>query len=109
MAGDVMLVIPTLVLPNQQIQSQINGQATTLNVYQLAYGLFMDVYVNSTLIIAGVICQNLNRIVRDTYLGFLGDFVWVDLEGSDDPVYTGLGTRFQLVYLTPDELPAGQG
>ena len=101
-----MLVVPAQPLASQQLQTQLGTQAVTLIIYQNAYGLFMDVYVGATLIIAGVICRNLNRIVRDVYLGFIGDFVWVDTEGSADPVYTGIGSRYQLLYLTTSDLAA---
>lgn len=105
-----MLVIPTRVLPNQSLQVQLGDhQPTTLNIYQLAYGMFMDVYVSGHLIIGGVICQNLNRIVRSVYLGFAGDFMWTDIAGTDDPDYTGLGSRFILIYLESDDLPPGAG
>jgi hypothetical protein len=76
----------------------------TLNLYQRASGLFIDVYVGADLIVAGVIALNLNRIVRSAYLGFAGDFIFVDTQGDADPVYTGLGARFQLVYLTAAEV-----
>ena len=99
-----MQTIPVQPLPNQTLQVQLNNQACTLNIYQQTYGMFMDVYVGSTLIIAGVICENLNRIVRSIYLGFSGDFAFVDTQGSADPLYTGLGARWQLVYLSPTDL-----
>jgi len=104
-----MMIVPVQSLPNQTLQTQLNGQACTLNIYQFAYGLFMDVYVGAELLVAGVICQNMNRIVRDLYLGFVGDFIWFDTQGSSDPIYMGLGSRFILVYLAPADLPAGQG
>lgn len=85
------------------------GQYTQLNIYQKAFGLFMDVLVSDVPIIQGVICQNLNRIVRSLYLGFQGDFTWIDNQGSDDPTYTGLGARFSLAYLAVSDLAAGQG
>jgi hypothetical protein len=94
-----MLIVPTQAVPNQSLQVQLGNQACTLNVYQYPYGLFMDVYVSGAIIIGGVICENLNRIVRDFYLGFVGDFVWFDTQGSNDPIYTGLGSRYQLIYL----------
>lgn len=105
-----MLLVPTQPLPNQQIQCQLNGQACTLNVYQQPFGLFIDVFVGATQIIAGVICENMNRIVRNSYLGFVGDFAWIDTQApavnlAQDPIYTGLGTRFQLLYLFPTEIP----
>ena len=104
-----MLIVPIKPLPNQTLQIQLSSQAVALNIYQLAYGLFVDVYVNNTLIIGGVIAQNLNRIVRSLYLGFMGDFVFVDTQGEDDPVYTGLGSQFLLVYLEESDLQTGEG
>lgn len=104
-----MMIVPTKPLASQVLQVALAQQAVTLNVYQTAYGLFMDVYVGPTLIIGGVICENLNRIVRSLYLGFVGDFGWFDTQGTDDPVYTGLGTRWQLFYLEAADLPPGQG
>ena len=72
----------------------------------------MTVYVGSALIVASVLCENINRIVRDLYFGFSGDFAFLDTQGTNDPIYTGLGgtgARFQLFYLFPADLPAGQG
>ena len=103
-----MLIVPLQPVPSQQVQIQLGGQACTLNVRQLAYGLFMDVFVGNQQIIAGVICENLNRIVRSLYLGFVGDFVFVDTQGSADPLYTGLGSRWQLTYLEVADL-GGKG
>lgn len=103
-----MQIVPLQPIPNQTLQVQLGGQACALNVYQQNYGLYMDVYVGSTLIIGGVICENLNRIVRSPYLGFIGDFIFIDNQASDDPVYTGLGARFSLAYLEQADL-AGAG
>lgn len=100
-----MLVVPTQAIPNQNIQVQLGDQACTLDIYQQAYGLFVDVTVNDDPIILGVLAENLNRIVRSAYLGFVGDFVFVDLQGGTDPVYTGLGDRYELVYLEAADLP----
>ena len=101
-----MLTVPLQPIPNQTLQVQLGNQACTLNVYQYTYGLFMDVYVGTTLIIGGVLCENMVLIVRAAYLGFVGDFVFVDTTGEGaNPVYTGFGVngRYQLVYLNADE------
>jgi hypothetical protein len=100
-----MQQIPLQAVPNQALTVSLSGQACQLNVYQKTYGLFIDVYINNVLIIGGVICENLNRIVRDAYLGFLGDLVFLDTQGTDDPEYSGLADRYQLIYLLPSELP----
>lgn len=105
-----MIVVPVQALPNQTLQILLDNQPCTLQITQLAYGMFMDV-ICATMPnggLYGVICQNLNRIVRDSYLGFVGDFVWFDTEGTTDPIYTGLGSQYQLVYLDATDLPAGE-
>lgn len=102
-----MLTVGAQAIPNQQLQCQLGNQAVTLNIYQTPFAMHMDVLVGSDLIVAGVICENANRIVRDAYLGFSGDFVWFDTTGEgNDPVYTGIGTQFSLIYLSPAELAA---
>jgi hypothetical protein len=106
-----MMLVPTQPIPNQQLQVQLANQACTIEIVQLAYGMFMTLFVGNTLIVSGVICQNLNRIVRDLYLGFTGDFVFFDTQGGQnptDPVFTGLGSRYQLIYLEVADL-AGEG
>lgn len=104
-----MQIVPIKPVPSQTLQVQLAGQAVSLSIYQQAYGLYVDVYLDNALVIAGVIAWNLNRIVRSLYLGLVGDFTFVDTQGSSDPVYTGLGDRYQLVYLEEADLPAGQG
>ena len=104
-----MLIVPLQAIPNQSVNIQLGGQSCKIDCYQTSFGLFVDLYVSGVLIIGGVIGQNLNRIVRDLYLGFVGDLTFIDNEGSIDPDFTGLGARFSLAYLTPDELPPGQG
>lgn len=99
-----MQIIPIQSLANQTLTCYLGGQQTSLNIYQKSTGMFMDVYVGNTLIIGGVICLNQRNIVRDAYLGFIGDFFWVDTYGTgSDPTYTGLGTQFQLWYVEADE------
>jgi hypothetical protein len=107
-------IVPIQPIPNQQVQCQLAGQACTFNIYQQAYGLYIDVYVGQALIIAGVIGENLNRIVRSLYLGFVGDLTFWDTQAGpgfdgESPIYTGLGSRFLLVYIEASELPAGEG
>ncbi len=90
--------------PSQTFDVQLAGQACTINVYQKSTGLYCDLLVSGAPVIGGVICQNLNRIVRDVYLGFEGDLVFNDTQGSDDPSYPGLGSRYQMLYLSAEEL-----
>ncbi len=107
-----MLIVPLQPVPSQVVTITLGGQACRLNVYQKRTGLYMDVYVGTVLIIGGVICENENRIVRSLYLGFIGDFIFIDNSGAgEDPGYAGLGgnsARFSLAYLDLSDLD-GQG
>src|SRR5690242_3617832 len=96
--------VPLQAVPNQILNVTLGGQPCTLKVYEKFYGLYVDVYVNGALIVGGVIGQNLNRVVRSTYLGFVGDLMFADAQGEEDPDYAGLGSRFFLLYLTTDDL-----
>ena len=102
-------VIPLQALASQTAQCQVNGQAVTLNIYQQAYGLYMDVFIGTQDIVQGIICLNKTLIIRNSYFGFSGDFIFLDVQGGaspTDPVYTGIGTRYFLIYLTPEAIAA---
>lgn len=101
-----MQVIPLQAVPAQIFSVQLNGQNCDINLYQKSGGLFIDLYVDNVLVIGGVICQNLNRIVRYRYFNFIGDLAFADLQGSSNPDYTGLGERFILMYLEAADLVA---
>ena len=99
-----MQIIPIADTYSQTLAVQLAGQSCTINLYQKSTGFYCDLYVSGTLIIGGVICQNLNRIVRDTYLGFIGDLMFQDTQGVNDPSSPGLGTRFLFCYLETSDL-----
>ena len=102
-------VIPTTAVASQVLTVSLANQNCQIDIYQKLSAMYCDLYVDNELVIGGVICENLNRIVRSLYLGFAGDLVFNDTQGESDPYYTGLGTRYQLIYLEQSELPPGQG
>lgn len=99
-----MQIIPIQAVPKQSVKAHLGNQSCKIVIHQNLYGLFLDLYVNEALLVAGVICQDRNRLVRSAYLGFAGDLMFEDLRGTDDPTADGLGSRFQLVYLDASEL-----
>jgi hypothetical protein len=107
-----MNVIPISDVFSQTLTVQLGGQNTQINLYQKHNeNLYCDVFVNNSPIITGVICQNLNRIVRSAYLGFVGDLCFYDTQGSItppstglDPSSPGLGSRYLFLYLTAADL-----
>jgi len=101
-------LIPLAAVPSQTLVLTLDGQAVRLNVYQRSASLYMDVLVDDALVIGGVVAQDRNRIVRELYRGFLGDFAFIDQLEFADPVYTGIGPggRWPLLYYTAAEVAA---
>lgn len=105
-----MLIIPLDAVPSQTVTVDLVGQRSRINVYQKTTGLFLDLYVNDVLIIGGVLCLNTVLIVRDVYLGFIGDLAFFSLEHGvndemgGDPIYQELGTGHILAYIEAGNL-----
>jgi hypothetical protein len=99
-------IVPLSAVPSQTVTVILNSQECIIHVYQRSNGLYLDLTVAGTLTIAGVICQNDNLLVINSYLGFIGDLVFIDTLGASDPVYSGLGTQYLLAYLLPSEILA---
>jgi len=94
-----MLTIPLAATPSQRLSVALAQQSCGLAVYQKHTGLYLDLYVAGRPIMAGVVCRNLVYLVRAAYLGFVGDLAFVDTAGDNDPECSGLGTRWQLLYI----------
>lgn len=99
-----MMTIPLQAVASQTLSVQLAGQNCTINAYQKSVGLFLDLLVDDAPVVTAVLCHDRVRLVRDAYLGFVGDLVFTDTLGTSDPVHAGLGTQFQLVYLETDDL-----
>jgi len=107
-----MLIVPLAQVPNQSRLVSLNSQNCQFNVYQKSTGLFMDILLekNGAMapILSGVLCRNQCPLVMTSYLGFVGELMWVDTFSTNmDPVYTGFSAQFQLMYLFPAEIPLG--
>lgn len=99
-----MKEVPLIDADAQSFFTSLGGQQCRIELRQRSTGLYLDVRVEDTPIVLGVACRNLVRVVRDDYLGFIGDLVFFDTQGSNDPVSPGLGSRFLLQYLEPADL-----
>lgn len=91
-------VIPLIATPSQTLNVQLDAQSCRINVRQRRTGLFVDLFVQDAPIFQGVKALDRNRLVRDAYLDFTGDLFFVDTQGNDDPDYSGLASRFLLVW-----------
>jgi hypothetical protein len=99
-----MLSITLQPTASQSLTANLAGQRCFIEIYQKSTGLFMDLTVNGYPVLNGQLCLRRVRLVRLAYLGFIGDLVFLDTLGDDDPYYTGLGSRWKLLYLTNAEV-----
>lgn len=103
-----MIAIPLQSIPAQAFNVSLGGQACRVVLYQKGDFFFMDLTANNAVVVQGRMVLNSVWIVRYAYLGMIGDLVMFDTQGTDNsPTYDGLGSRYQLYYLTPDEIAAG--
>ena len=123
-----MITIPLAQVPAQTLNVALDGQSVTLSIYTLSRSkmsyllgqatnpaaevtpvlkTYMDVTLAGTVIRTCMLCLNCCRVLAaQQYSAFVGDFVFVDTQGTSDPLYTGLGTRWQLVYIEASDLAA---
>jgi len=99
-----MLIIPLQALPSQTLSVAVGPQDCSIAVYQKSTGLFLDLSAGGTPRVQGVLCHDRVLLVRQAYLGFIGDLCFIDTQGKTDPVYAGLGSRYLLAYLSPSDV-----
>ncbi len=120
-----MQSIPIISAPAQNFSIVLGGQSCQINLYSLQTpgdilgtvtstelqgypALYADLLLGTQPIISCRIVRNLVPWLLDaTYQGFIGDLVMIDTLADTDPVWTGLGAQYQLVYLSAADLAAG--
>ena len=99
-----MQTIPLQAVPSQTLTVLLGQQNCQIEIYQKSTGLFFDLSINNVPTVTCMLCRDRTRLVRQAYKGFIGELSFADLLGTNDPIYTGLGTQFALVYLAPGDL-----
>lgn len=99
-----MITISLEPVKEQTVNVALNQQQCSIRLVQRESAIYMDLSVNDVPLIQGVPCLYANKMVRYSYLGFSGDLVFLDSQGTSDPTYSGLGGRFKLFYMTEAEL-----
>lgn len=101
-----MLEIPLIAVPNQRLLVVLEEQDCTLKVYQRNERLYLDLYLDGVPLRQGAICLPRVDIPAHPY-PFQGRLYFVDTLTEPDkqqfPQYTGLGSRWLLMYLTDEE------
>lgn len=99
-----MKTIPLSSVPSQPLSVLLANQNCQIKVYQKTTGVYLDLYVNNAPVKVGIAARDRTLLVRHAYLGFVGDLSFFDTQGTSDPTYDELGTRYQLVYIEASDL-----
>ncbi len=97
------VVIPLAAVAYQSLRVPLAGHAVRLDLQQRATGLYAAVWVDDVPVLAGALCQDRTWLVRQSASTLPGDMGFADTQGTQDPDYTGLGSRFVLVYVQDSE------
>jgi len=93
-----MVTIPLVAEPSQMLNVILGSQNCEISVYQKTTGMFIDLIVDGNPVLNARICRNMVNLVTQPYLPFAGALFFSDSKGDNDPDYTGLGSRFYLIY-----------
>jgi len=119
-----MQVVPLAAVPSQNFAINLAGQAVAISLYLLGAGaaaaLYMDLLLNGSPVFSARAVRSFgglpNTVARfmladKHYLGFLGDLLFIDTQASPtvptaDPLPSGLGARWRLLYFSEADLQA---
>lgn len=99
-----MLRVPLQAVPNQTLAVTLLRQPVQIAVRQNGANVYFDLLSKGEYVVRSRICRDRQRLLLNAqYRGFLGEFAFVDTQGGTDPVFTGFGSRYLLVYLPVGE------
>lgn len=100
-----MRVIPLAAVPNQTFAVVVDNQPAQIALRWNGGALYFDLTVNGQAVALSRVCRDKQLLLVDSrYRGFDGDFLFLDQQGDADPVYTGLGDRYQLIFVSASEI-----
>lgn len=98
-AGETLQEIATVAgQASQLLALPVSTAVAAIVLTQKSSGLYADVLLAGVVIAAGVLARDGVPLIGNAYSGFPGDLAIFDTQGNDDPVYTGLGDRFKLLW-----------
>lgn len=98
-----MLEISLQPVPAQMTKVVLGGQNCQIALWQKPQGLFVDINADGVELITSVIARDAVPLICRDYMGFVGNLLFLDIQGRSDPEYTGLNDRFKLVYLNAEQ------
>lgn len=94
-----MFEIPLQSVENQTVTVLLNNQNCQINIYQKSTGVYLDLFKDNNAIVTTRLCVDRVPIVRNRSSGFIGELVFIDEFGSQNPDYLGLGVNYRLYYV----------
>lgn len=105
-----MLELPLEAIPNQEFLLTLGEQDCTVILYQRGARLYLDLAVGGAIVRRGAICQAGEGILQGAADSFAGQLYFIDERSQPNrqaaPQWQGLGTRWRLLWLAPDEVEA---
>lgn len=98
-----MQTVPLQAVPSQLTKIVLDGQNCQIALAQKEQGLFVDLSADNVTIVSGIIARDAVPLVCREYAGFSGNLIFIDTQGANDPQAEGLGSRFELLYITAEE------
>lgn len=98
-----MKKIPLQKTPSQSLKVRLNGQNCEIKIYYRFGDTYCDLTVNGEPVVCGAICRDRQGIVQIAQTAFVGQLLFVDMLGWDDPKYTDFGTRYRFFYKADGE------
>lgn len=96
-------ILPAQPVANQTFTCILDGKQAQIALTTTDYGLYADVLYDGVSVANSRRCLDRTDINPDRYRGLPQFLGFVDLNGGADPVYTGFGTQFLLVYGDPQD------
>ena len=92
------VIIPTTNNANQSLKVTLSGFNCVINLYQKDVNLYFDLIVEGNIFISSRLCLDRTQLIFEQYLSFPGQFFFVDTQGTSNPTYDGLNSRYFLYY-----------
>lgn len=93
--------VPIIDAPSQKLTVNLGGQNADIALTMRLGNIYADVFSDGREVVSGRLCLNQEPIVREAFRPFAGELYFEDLQGNEDPVYGGLGSRFLLRWIEP--------
>lgn len=103
-----MIKIPLSPLPNQEFMIVLGKHNCTINLYQRGDHMYLDLFVANQAIEQGALVRPKASLITVSTALFTGQLRIIDKERDpleqEEPNYLGLGSRFELYYLSDKEV-----